>query len=401
MTLAPPPSKSDAQRALVLADLLGHPRELRGLAARLPADVRVLQAGLDVLARGGGGDLDCRDGGAPLRFLLGQAALCFGATWRFWGTPRLGARPHGPLLEALVEALGPHGLEVEPGSPWPLVVRAPPTPVTVPRFRVRGGESSQFASSLALAAARQVARSGEPCAVEVEGPHASEGYFELTVKWLGRAGFEVERGPTGVVVRSLRPVPELPPVPGDWSSLTYLLPIAWKTGAAVASVAWDVGHPDEVFAVHLRRAGLSYREGPRGLLVEGALERGFEVDAGVCPDAVPALVAVATVAPAPSRFSRVGVLRLKESDRVEGVAALAQAFGATVRVEAETLTVVPGAPVAAVRFDPRGDHRLAMAATVAAVLQGAGLALTDPACVDKSFPGFFEEVGKTGWSLSP
>jgi len=74
-SLKPPLSKSDAQRALVLAEALGVPLETVVPAdEELPRDVRVLQKGLEQL-REQKADIDCHDGGAPFRFLLTQAAL--------------------------------------------------------------------------------------------------------------------------------------------------------------------------------------------------------------------------------------------------------------------------------------------------------------------------------------
>jgi 3-phosphoshikimate 1-carboxyvinyltransferase len=414
-TLDPPRSKSDAQRALVLAALLAPTRgasEVDLGAGPWPSDVEVLRGGLRALAQPDV-DLDCRDGGAPFRFLLTQAALSWGRTVRFNGSPRLGARPHGPLLQALRQALGPQGLEVVEGSPWPLVLRAPRSPATVERFEVTGAESSQFASSLVLGAARQVAERGARCTVRSHGPMTSMGYLDLTCRWVERAGFILKRSPDAVTVEALRPGVALPEVPGDWSSLTYLLPIAWKRGALVSSVQRGTGHPDEAFAGHLEGVGLALEgistevEGraPAGdrrrhvVAVRGVPRGGLQVDAEACPDSVPALVALATVLPAPSTVERVGILRHKESDRVDGVMELATRVGARCTLQGETLTVTPGTPPTAFDFDAREDHRLAMAAATASILTGAALALVGAASVKKSFPGFWDELAKVGWSL--
>ncbi len=400
VTLVPPPSKSDAERALVLADVLGVPPPPG--AAPGPdssSDVEVVRRGLEVL-RSGGGDLDCKDGGAPFRFLVTQAALTPGAVTRFTGTPRLGARPHRPLLEALRRALGPQGLVLEEGSPWPLVVRAPATPRPT-ELVVSGAESSQFASSLALGAARLAARTHAASAVVVEGHLASQGYFEVTLRWLERAGFLVERAErasaTRVEVRQRSDAPAtLPRIPGDWSALTVLLPLAWKTGARVAGLERGTGLPDESVVEHLGSIGLGLEPAPDATVrVRGAAVRGLAVDAATCPDAVPALVALACALPSPSTFTRTDVLRVKESDRVAGLAELAERVGATARVEGSTLTITSGPATARFDFDARDDHRLAMAAALASVLTGARLErLSGASSVTKSFPGFWREIAK-------
>ncbi|HSP77021.1 MAG TPA: 3-phosphoshikimate 1-carboxyvinyltransferase, partial [Myxococcaceae bacterium] len=193
--LTPPISKSDAQRALVLAHLTGawplpvlqeEPEEF------LPADVRVLRRGIEALRLPPGPvrDVDCADGGAPFRIFVTQAAVTPGAHVRLTGTPRLGERPHGPLFDALREALGPSGLVLTQGHPWPVELRAPST-TGEPVFRVPGAQSSQYASSLLLGCAALYLRERRPWRVELIGPLTSAGYLELTVSWLRRFGFIV------------------------------------------------------------------------------------------------------------------------------------------------------------------------------------------------------------------
>lgn len=391
--LSPPVSKSDAHRALVLAELCdGRHEALLAPHPELPRDVEIISRGLGVL-RGRSGDVDCHDGGAPLRFLVTQAALTPDSVWRFTGTPRLGERPHEPLFEALRRSLG---VRIHPlGAPWPLEVRSGPRHFVDP-FRVSGVESSQFASSLLLGAARLV-REGEGSAtVEVEGEQTSTGYLALTVDWLRRFGFLVEASASTLTVKGWTRVEAPPALPGDWSSLTYLLPLGWRAGLGVAHVDRSLAHPDRAFATHLESAGLTLDARGGLTVVSGALLRGVDVDAQVCPDAVPALVAVALAAKAPSRFSRCGVLRLKESDRLEGLVTLVRLVGGEARVEGETLTVTPPATSRGGVYDARDDHRLVMAAAVAGALLGVSIPVRGTGAVAKSFPGFWREAGKAG-----
>lgn len=179
-----------------------------------------------------------------------------------------------------------------------------------------------------------------------------------------------------------------PKIPGDWSSLGYLLAFSWVTGISVDRLAFDTGHPDEAIAAHLRGVGLRLSD-----RLEGVATRGFDVDAEQCPDAIPTLAVLATRLPAASTFRRVGILRHKESDRLEGTRALLEAAGLDTTLEGEALTVRPG-PARSFRFDARDDHRLAMSAAVLARLHGAHLTLRGMSSVAKSFPGFWAEAQK-------
>ncbi|HZI94868.1 MAG TPA: 3-phosphoshikimate 1-carboxyvinyltransferase, partial [Patescibacteria group bacterium] len=124
-----------------------------------------------------------------------------------------------------------------------------------------------------------------------------------------------------------------------------------------------------------------------------------DVDMGDIPDMVPSLASVAMFATGPTSISNIGHLRVKETDRIEGVAACLRALGATVDVGADFLVVRP--PVGGASklhsgdIDPRSDHRLAMAFSIAG-LAIPGVRILDPGCVGKSFPGFFDQLQAPG-----
>ena len=395
--LVPPLSKSDAQRALVLASILGAgpvlpPGEV------MPRDVQVLQAGLVALQQSNP-VIDCHDGGAPFRFLLTQAALRTIGTVMMTGSKRLGERPHEPLLQSLRDAL--HcTIGTTPGSFWPLTVHSSPAALEVRRFDVTGAESSQFASSLLLGAARVARVRGVTCEVNVNGSLTSEGYLQLTEQWVERAGFHVEREGLSWRVSPPRVSSAFPPIPGDWSSLTYLLLLGWKFGAAIARVQRNSGHPDERFAAHLESVNLKLVSHGAFVTVEGAPKGSLQVDCELCPDAVPALVALACVLPERSTFTRIGILRHKESDRVEGVCDFARRAGAAAEVTEALFTITPAAAPRDFEFHARDDHRMAMAATVLSALTGKRLSLHGANTVSKSFPLFWSEAAKVGVSVT-
>jgi 3-phosphoshikimate 1-carboxyvinyltransferase len=392
--LTPPVSKSDAHRALVLAEVCqGSHEHLLPAEVDRPRDIEVLSRGLQVL-RGSSGDLDCLDAGAPFRFLVTQAALKRNASWRFVGTPRLAQRPHAPLLQALRNSLG---VSIRYGAPlWPLTIDTEARRFVNP-FRVSGVESSQFISSLLLGAAQLVREGVSEVTVEVDGEATtSAGYVALTVAWMTRFGFASGVEGNRLTVTRWSGSASAIELPGDWSSLTYLLPLAWKFGAGVRGVDFEAAHPDRAFAMHLEASGLKLERADGLTSVTGTLRRGLDVDASVCPDSVPALVALALVAPEPSTFIRCGVLRLKESDRLDALVTLARLVGARADVDGERLTVTPPSKPSGGTFDGRDDHRLVMAATVAASLLGVSIPVHGTAAVAKSFPGFWREVAKVG-----
>jgi 3-phosphoshikimate 1-carboxyvinyltransferase len=410
--LNPPVSKSDAQRALVLGHLTGAwplPSVQAEPDEDLPADVRVLRRGVEALRQsselqGTVRDVDCADGGAPFRILVTQAAVTPGAHVRFTGTPRLGERPHGPLFTSLRAALGPAGLRLTEGTPWPVELRAPrDTRTEAPAFRVPGAQSSQYASSLLLGCAALYLRERRAWSVEIEGPLTSGGYLELTVTWLKRFGFELQESPSRYTVAGYTAPPSVPSLPGDWSSLGYLLLISWKAGGTVERADTGSAHPDDAIVRLIEQVGLRAvpAEAQHTLKVEGRLSGGLRASGRECPDLLPTLAALACVLPASSTLTDVEILRVKESDRLEGIRTLVAAYGGTTTLQGETLEIHPPAsPPARFEMDSRGDHRLAMTAATLCVLSGTPLLLTGPECVEKSFPGFWRQLSSTGALIS-
>lgn len=388
--LRPPPSKSDAQRALVLADLLGIPFDsVLPLSDDLPRDVKTVRKGLEAL-RSAESWIDCRDGGAPFRFLLAQACVLPSRVVTFTGSARLGERPHAPLLESL--RAGVPGLVLEEGTPWPLVVRTPAA-ITARRFEVSGVESSQFASALLLAAARLVVADRRPMEVAVLGTLTSAGYLSMTREWLTRGGFVVSDVAGAIRVEAGRAATHLE-VPGDWSSLTYLLTMAWRSGASVEGVDFSAEHPDKRFVSHLESVGLTVERGPL-VKVGGWPKAGFVVDASECPDAVPTLAVMAPFLPAPSVFTNCRILKAKESDRLASIRDLLGSASVATRLEGETLTVLPG-KIRRCEFNAQDDHRMAMSAALLGWIGGARIAIEGRSSVAKSFPGFWREAEKVG-----
>jgi 3-phosphoshikimate 1-carboxyvinyltransferase len=93
-------------------------------------------------------------------------------------------------------------------------------------------------------------------------------------------------------------------------------------------------------------------------------------------DEIPALAVAAAVAEGTTVFSDVGELRVKEVDRLLAVIDMVTAFGATAEVRRGHPVDHrggPGVPLPARRrFDSQGDHRMAMAAAVAALAAAPG-----------------------------
>ena len=111
-------------------------------------------------------------------------------------------------------------------------------------------------------------------------------------------------------------------------------------------------------------------------------------------DEVPVLAALAACARGETWFAGGSELRVKESDRLGGLVEGDQSLGAMRRSRGGSRLVGGGLGGGVV--DPLGDHRMAMALTVAALGAEGPSTVRGAEAADVSFPGFFPALGSLG-----
>ncbi len=403
-----PGSKSYTNRALVLAALrLGTTEVVGGLdcddTRRLAAALASFD-GLTVAATPTGftvtrtrevlgapaAEIHMGAAGTPARFMLAFAAAAEGATV-VTGTARLCERPMGDILDALralgirCECLGNEGclpVRVHGGRP------------STNLWRIHGGVSSQFTSSLLLYAAQQPGP--EPVTLEITGNQVSRPYVEMTRALMKVCGLSAERArEDALVVRPGRPSVARIPVEADASGMSYFLAAAAVTGTTVeipgiggGSAQGDVG-----LARAFERMGCEVVLGADSIRITGRALRGIEIDMETMPDVVLTLAAVAARAEGPTRITNIANLRVKECDRIHAAANELTRLGVEVVEGEDWLLIQPLGKLVPARIHTYDDHRVAMAFSVLGLVH-EGVAIEDPACVAKSFPGFWEELGR-------
>ena len=91
-------------------------------------------------------------------------------------------------------------------------------------------------------------------------------------------------------------------------------------------------------------------------------------------------------------FREVGELRVKESNRLELVAANLRAVGVRAEARGNDLHVEGAAGAPRGRVDTGKDHRLAMAFAVLGTVPGADVRLSERKSVAISYPAFFRDL---------
>ena len=110
------------------------------------------------------------------------------------------------------------------------------------------------------------------------------------------------------------------------------------------------------------------------------------------------VLAVAAAAKQGARFCNAARLRLKESDRLESTAAMIRALGGRASVSDDSLTV-EGTGLTGGTVDAAGDHRIAMAAAVAATVCTRPVTVLGAEAVQKSYPAFWTDYKRLGGML--
>ena len=112
-------------------------------------------------------------------------------------------------------------------------------------------------------------------------------------------------------------------------------------------------------------------------------------------DEFPALFIAAACAQGTTRLTGAAELRVKESDRIQVMADGLQACGVKAEPTADGI-VIKGGQILSGTVDSHGDHRIAMAFTMAALRSVGNIVIKDCANVDTSFPGFLQLANTAG-----
>jgi 3-phosphoshikimate 1-carboxyvinyltransferase len=372
---------ADSLVALSIAEALGARVERRA------DSVRIEGAPEAILSRAGGElELSCGESGLCMRMFAPIVALRPART-SLLAAGSLARRSVG-MVAAPLEALGAR-CATQGGLP-PVRVEGP---LGGGRAVVDASGSSQFLTGLLVALPLAPADS----LLGVRNL-ASGGYVDLTVATMRAFGVEVGRGPAGAGEiafdiegrRRYRSADFA--IEGDWSGAAFLL-VAGAIAGSVVVEGLDTGsaQPDRAILEALAAAGARVEAADGRVAVERSELRGFSFDARNRPDLFPPLVALASRCEGLSLIRGAERLRGKESDRATALKEEFGKLGIWVEVTNDVMAVRGGSISGGV-VDSRGDHRIAMAAAVAAVAADGPATIEDAECVAKSWPSFFEDL---------
>lgn len=397
-TVRVPGSKSETNRALVLAALADGPsRIVGGLDAR---DTQLMREGLRQLGVGIQEDkdgwvvtppaqlaaqaatIDCGLAGTVMRFLPALAALGPGPI-EFVGDAQAEARPMGPVLDGLYDM----GADVTPGTTaLPFTVRGR-TDLPGGPIRVDSSASSQFLSALLLVGAR--------CArglwIEHTGPTLpSRPHIDMTVAMLRERGVRIDTSQHGHWRIEPGPIAARDTVIApDLSNAAPFLAAAVITGGEVTIPDWptNTNQPGDRIREILVRFGGSADLRDGALTVSGTgTVHGVDLDLSDVSELTPVVAALAAVARDNSRLRGIGHIRGHETDRLAALENELNGLGSHVRQTEDGLTIHPRL-LHGGEWHTYADHRMAHAGALLGLLVD-DVVLDDIGCTSKTMPEF-------------
>ena len=146
----------------------------------------------------------------------------------------------------------------------------------------------------------------------------------------------------------------------------------------------------------LRRMGAHIEVQGDAYHVKGDKLTATRIDAKPIPDLVPILALAASVAEGETVIYNAERLRIKESDRLKTVYETLTALGADVEEKEAELVIRGKEKLKGGMVSSFNDHRIAMMAAIASIVCNEEVVIMQAEAVNKSYPGFYEDLKKLG-----
>jgi len=334
--------------------------------------------------------LNCGESGSTIRFLIPIAAA-LGVRTVFDGRGRLITRPLGLYQHTL----GTHGAFFQYNGFLPCSIGGK---LRGGEFTIAGNVSSQFITGLLFA----LPLLSEESILKVIEPFESKSYVRITCEVLRAFGIVIEELPDS---RSYRIPPNQRYQPRDYAVESDSSQAAFFLAANALGheIALQHFYPESIQGDHrvfdlVGCSGLAVSFENGAVTTVQTETRPLTATVSDIPDLVPALAVLASGMNGKTVFKKVARLALKESDRIATTLDLINRLGgeATYHPQEDELWVIGKRVFHGGEADAHNDHRIAMAAAMAAASADGDVLLKDAGSVKKSYPTFWETYQALG-----
>lgn len=322
-------------------------------------------------------EIDCNESGSTLRFVIPvAAALGVGST--FTGRGRLPQRP----IDIYKRELSKNGVRfVTEEMPYVMDGR-----LTGGRYEIEGDVSSQFVTGLIFA----LPLLDEDSEIVLTSRLESRPYVDITVDILRRFGISITETESGFSIKGgQKYTPHNEKIEGDFSQAAFF----YVANALGADIELDNLNENSVQGDRKILEILSdvCRDGHIGA---------FRADCSDIPDLVPILTVLGAFGSGESIIYNAKRLKIKESNRLETSAALVNSLGGNAEITDDGLIIHPAEKMHGGEIDGFGDHRIVMAAAVAASAVDGDVIIRGAEAAEKSYPDFFKDYIQLGGKVN-
>lgn len=384
-------SKSISNRALILKALSGNRSTVSNLSdARDTVLMTQLITSTNPV-------IDVMDAGTTMRFLTAY----FGITNQqkvLTGTPRMKERPIGILVDAL-RMLGVTIDYLEKEGFPPIQIKGFEQQRTN-SLTIAGNISSQYISALMMVAATLP----QGLNLNLTGKIGSVPYIEMTAALMKDFGVTVNIDLAAqtiqVPARTYRPAQIV--VEADWSAISYwygFTALAEAAEIVLPNVSENSLQGDRVIAIIMERIGVtSTFQNNQLKLSKKESAPSIQWDFKDCPDLAQTVMPVCAAKGITGEFTGLESLRIKETDRITALQNEIKKIGASLNeAPSGKWVLTPGKlPNHELTIETYHDHRMAMGFAPWATL--CDLKIKNPEVVNKSYPGFWEDMRAAGFT---
>ncbi|MGN0657394.1 MAG: 3-phosphoshikimate 1-carboxyvinyltransferase [Ruminiclostridium sp.] len=381
-----PPSKSISHRALIAAALADGESRIYNLldCVDTVATIEALTAlGAEIHREGSctivkgisapakTADIDCRESGSTLRFILPVAAA-LGCNASFSGRANLPNRPITPYFTEFEK----HGVNfLTKTMPYNIEGR-----LSGGVYEIAGNISSQFITGFLFA----LSLLEEDSVIKITSPLESKPYVDLTIDAMKAFGVEVTEKDSAYEIKGGQ----------KYKPCEYTVE-ADMSQAAFFCVAKAIGGSPEILGLNP-----DSRQGDREILrITEEFERtgkAFDYNASQTPDLVPILAVLGCFGEGTTYIRGCERLRIKESDRLAVISGELNKLGAKIRIVDDSLVIEGVKELHGGECDSWTDHRIPMSIAVASQRCTGPVIINGAECVSKSYPNFFEDFRMLG-----
>lgn len=351
--------------------------------------------------------IDIKAAGTAMRFMTAYLSVTPGEH-TLTGTDRMKRRPIKVLVDAL-KYLGADIAYTEAEGYPPLRIKG--RQLTGGRLDIQGNVSSQYISALLMAG--PVLADG--LELRLTGEIISRPYIDLTLCTMRSFGAEVDW--TGNDTIKVEPKPYKAhsfSIENDWSAASYwygMLMMNRNADSEIRLTGLTDGSRQGDSAVRYLFSMLgvktSFKKTEMGqpttvtLKYLGGATSRLDYNFVNQPDIAPTFVVCCSMMNIPFRFTGLSSLKIKETDRIEALKTEMRKLGYLLRETVSGELSWDGErcePDTDISIDTYDDHRMAMSFAPAAILM-PGLKINNPQVVSKSYPHFWSDLAKAGFTI--